>query len=772
MVSRLLVVLLLQIVALSFGTTPSTSVERAPHSRAPSSNRVPAPGQKLSSGFGSSATPAVPSQNAPSVAADPNERSGSARPEDSSESEAEETEDENPRDDPRGHQADVDVPSISVPSGGQGSATRLPGHQFELPACVSSCVSKIQACQKTIRTGKPDCACVTAALTRCKPKEKCDEHTLVELSHVKDRACGLAVDDPLIKDARARLLKATEDVPEIAHDENFHPEGPLSRYRPEDDDEWAVDDKPVEVNDKPGKSCRHDSDCGVKGECSALVCVTAPETDVFAAAPNATERGVTETTPVVSPLKPSTGSSTDPSTGSSAGHPSTGSSPGHPSTGSSPGHPSTGSSSSPGHPSTGSSAGHPSTGSSAGHPSTGSSAGHPSTGSSPGHPSTAKSSDATKKLNRCTTKLASSKTKLSAKTKSNSVLRKTLLTLGGAVQAPTEAIKDKALAQYVKKQLKTLTKNACDDSSRKDLGDIDDHPHHKQLKQELANAGKSTRDADVKLHEVTQEHEKLKLVFRQLMSSMQRQDGQPMRAEYWKSSELIEKLQAAVQNGGGVVSANWGDFIDKISEKHQGSKEEGLTDPVAMGMTYGIASGPAILLACLSRFQSVKDFFILQGLLFNCAFSGIFALLAVLAMYCQFNPLKIVVGQPTNLPAFEFVFLGAFVYVAACNIMLVFVQPGAVEKLHGFFSVVVGAHMYWMMYTLRGEDSGLQHLFFSVYFVCFLGCCIAKLRGVAVLHLTSVRRTKKNNNRAIPVKDGKGAVFELGDDLETAGLVD
>lgn len=136
-----------------------------------------------------------------------------------------------------------------------------------------------------------------------------------------------------------------------------------------------------------------------------------------------------------------------------------------------------------------------------------------------------------------------------------------------------------------------------------------------------------------------------------------------------------------------------------------------------------------------------------------------------------------VLYQPSHgLPPFELVFLGSFAYVASCNLVLLFVQPGTVEKLHAFCSVLLGVHLHWMMYTLRAEDSGLQHWFFGVYFMCFLGCCIAKLRGVAVLHLTSVRRAKNTKTalRAFPVKDGEkgAAVFELGDDLEAAGLVD
>jgi len=401
-------------------------------------------------------------------------------------------------------------------------------------------------------------------------------------------------------------------------------------------------------------------------------------------------------------------------------------------------------------------------------------------------------------LQKCSQELKDSHAEIDETVERQDQLMDVLLTLGGMVSLPKDSgqfahASPKSLREHVKKQVESLAAQtlAVSDASKVSSASHKDTTKQDKsqvrgLTQQLALAGKKLRASQKQLTHQTRDFDQLKQVFLQLISQVESQEGQAererghlTRGEFWKSSEVIDKLHEAVQGGDSpnlnIKEEGWAEFLEQlIRHEAENHDQDAQFDPVKMGIAYSIAIAPALLLLCLSRFQAVKDLFVLQGIFFNSMLSGIFALLALLSLYCNFNPLKIVLGHhhAKMLPEFELILMSCYVYVAACNILLLFIQPRATEKLHAIFSIGVGGHLFWMLYTLRQDDTGFQQVFYLVYFVCFGGCTVAKLRQVAVMHLAHVRKTNGKRVKAVKDEEKGGAVFELGDDTEIDNLVD
>jgi len=383
-----------------------------------------------------------------------------------------------------------------------------------------------------------------------------------------------------------------------------------------------------------------------------------------------------------------------------------------------------------------------------------------------------------------------------------------LLTLGGTVQPPSATERkqlgesNEMLQDHVKAQIALSVSKACKQSSSQSAGaeegiealqkkkdfykkqsfDLSTKLRKAEMKLKLQKADqkKELESEEKQLVQLKQQDSKLESELYELLAELQPNMKAAKSSVADSSESVIDQLRELFENQENVEPKDWSELADQLLEHHRTVKVEGLTDPVAVGTVYLVATLPVMGLVCLSRFASIKEIFIVQGVFANCCFTGIWLILAVLALYCGFNPLKLIIGHEVHLPTFELVFVGAYAYVSACNILLLFVQRGAMEKLHAFFTLLLGAHIYWMLYTLRTEELGseIQVMFYFVYFVCFAGFSLAKLQGLTALHfgsVTNARRAKQasraGKGTAVPISDDKGAaVFELGEDWEADGL--
>eukprot|EP00658_Telonema_sp_P-2_P029073 TRINITY_DN22162_c0_g1_i3.p1 TRINITY_DN22162_c0_g1~~TRINITY_DN22162_c0_g1_i3.p1 ORF type:complete len:534 (-),score=100.35 TRINITY_DN22162_c0_g1_i3:417-2018(-) len=173
-------------------------------------------------------------------------------------------------------------------------------------------------------------------------------------------------------------------------------------------------------------------------------------------------------------------------------------------------------------------------------------------------------------LSECRTEVDSLTRSVNRLNKMETALVGSLLTLGGSVTAPknAEALQNrgiKPMEKHVRDQLQEYVAKNCartlpGNKTQPGMGvDADEALQVRAgfnfCRRELAEAkrksllqARKVSDANQKISAQAKKYNKLKTVLGDLIKQMQAQDGEPMRGEYWRSSELIEKLFRRITN--------------------------------------------------------------------------------------------------------------------------------------------------------------------------------------------------------------------------------
>ena len=126
-------------------------------------------------------------------------------------------------------------------------------------------------------------------------------------------------------------------------------------------------------------------------------------------------------------------------------------------------------------------------------------------------------------------------------------------------------------------------------------------------------------------------------------------------------------------------------------------------DPVASLAAYGgILMLVCFTACCLGRWQTMRRLFQMQVALLNAMWGGIWLNFGIVGVFSGRNPVMLVHREIYH--GFTLLLMSLYVYVAACNCFMLAFQKGAFQKLAAFVSIVIGAALYWMLFTIGKSD--------------------------------------------------------------------